>query len=193
MRKLLLRHFTDEDVSLAVKHNCCNRCHSICTCEGQKCSTPYFDFDQLSDNSTGESQGTREVSTEDKQCLKDALFEVQLSLDLSSGLTLFDSSGVITHGFSDNVVRQCMGNSKGMPTTLTREVTFHHRCFFWLVFIPTTLNHYSLAPIIQIMLTFCHSTFPFSVSLNTHQSPKRSGRVYESLFLTQFFSVLCNL
>ena len=64
---------------------------------------------------------------------------------------------------------------------------------FWLVFIPTTLNHYSLAPIIQIMLTFCHSTFPFSVSLNTHQSPKRSGRVYESLFLTQFFSVLCNL
>ena len=64
---------------------------------------------------------------------------------------------------------------------------------FWLVFIPTTLNHYSLAPIIQIMLTFCHSTFPFSVSLNTHQSPKRSGRVYESLFLTQFFSFLCNL
>ena len=110
VRKLLLRHFTDEDVSLAVKHNCCNRCHSICTCEGQKCSTPYFDFDQLSDNSTGESQGTREVSTEDKQCLKDALFEVQLSLDLSSGLTLFDSSGVITHGFSDNVVDATVEN-----------------------------------------------------------------------------------
>ena len=64
---------------------------------------------------------------------------------------------------------------------------------FWLVFIPTTLNHYSLAPVIQIMLTFCLSTFPFSISLNTHQSPERSGTVYESLFLTQFFSVLCNL
>ena len=82
---------------------------------------------------------------------------------------------------------QFMGNSKGMPTTLTREVTFTIA-----VFIPTTLNHYSLAPIIQIMLTFCYSTCPFSVSLNTHQSPERSGRVYESLFLTQFFSVLCN-
>ena len=100
MRKLLLRHFTNEDVSLAVQHNCCNRCHSICTCEGQKCSSPYFDFDQLSDNSTGE----------DKQCLKDALYEVQLSLDLSSGLTLFDSSGVITHGFSDNVVDAIVEN-----------------------------------------------------------------------------------
>ena len=89
---------------------------------------------------------------------------------------------------------QCMGNSKGMPTTLTREGSdFSPSLFFWLVFIPTTLNHYSLAPVIQIMLTFCLSTFPFSSSLNTHQSPKRSGTVYESLFLTQFFSVLCNL
>ena len=88
-------------------------------------------------------------------------------------------------------VWQFMGNVKGMPTTLTREVTFTI-AVFWLVFIPTTLNHYSLAPIIQIMLTFCYSTCPFSVSLNTHQSPDRSGRVYESLFLAQFFSVLCN-
>ena len=88
-------------------------------------------------------------------------------------------------------VWQFMGNVKGMPTTLTREVTFTI-AVFWLVFIPTTLNHYSLAPIIQIMLTFCYSTCPFSVSLNTHQSPDRSGRVYESLFLTHFFSVLCN-
>ena len=86
---------------------------------------------------------------------------------------------------------QCMGNSKGMSTTLAREVTFTI-AIFWLVFIPTTLNHYSLAPIIQIMLTFCHSSFPFSVGLNTHQRPERSGTVYESVFLTQFCSVLCN-
>ena len=84
-----------------------------------------------------------------------------------------------------------MGNSKGMPNTLAREVTFTI-AIFWLVFISTTWNRYSLAPVIQNMPTFCYSTFPFSVSLNTHQSPERSGRVYESLFLTQFFSVLCN-
>ena len=85
------------------------------------------------------------------------------------------------------------GEFKGNANHPDKGSDFSPSLFFWLVFIPTTLNHYSLAPIIQIMLTFCHSTFPFSVSLNTHQSPKRSGRVYESLFLTQFFSVLCNL
>ena len=85
------------------------------------------------------------------------------------------------------------GEFKGNANHPDKGSYFSPSLFFWLVFIPTTLNHYSLAPIIQIMLTFCHSTFPFSVSLNTHQSPKRSGRVYESLFLTQFFSVLCNL
>ena len=85
------------------------------------------------------------------------------------------------------------GEFKGNANHPDKGSDFSPSLFCWLVFIPTTLNHYSLAPIIQIMLTFCHSTFPFSVSLNTHQSPKRSGRVYESLFLTQFFSVLCNL
>ena len=85
------------------------------------------------------------------------------------------------------------GEFKGNANHPDKGSYFSPSLFFWLVFIPTTLNHYSLAPIIQIMLTFCHSTFPFSVSLNTHQSPKRSGSVYESLFLTQFFSVLCNL
>ena len=85
------------------------------------------------------------------------------------------------------------GEFKGNANHPDKGSDFSPSLFFWLVFIPTTLNHYSLAPIIQIMLTFCHSTFPFSVSLNTHQSPKRSGRVYESLFPTQFFSVLCNL
>ena len=85
------------------------------------------------------------------------------------------------------------GEFKGNANHPDKGSDFSPSLFFWLVFIPTTLNHYSLAPVIQIMLTFCHSTFPFSVSLNTRQSPKRSGRVYESLFLTQFFSVLCNL
>ena len=85
------------------------------------------------------------------------------------------------------------GEFKGNANHPDKGSDFSPSLFFWLVFIPTTLNHCSLAPVIQIMLTFCLSTFPFSISLNTHQSPKRSGTVYESLFLTQFFSVLCNL
>lgn len=42
--------------------------------------------------------------------VKDALHEVKLSLTLSSGVTLFDSSGVTTHEFSDNVVEAIVEN-----------------------------------------------------------------------------------
>ena len=71
----------------------------------------YFDFDQLKDGQTQEvSQDGREVSIEDKECLRDALHEVKLSLDLRSGLTLFDASGMITHGFSDNVIDSVVDN-----------------------------------------------------------------------------------
>ena len=71
----------------------------------------YFDFDQLKDGQTQEvSQDGREVSIEDKECLRDALHEVKLSLDLRSGLTLFDASGMITLGFSDNVIDSVVDN-----------------------------------------------------------------------------------
>ena len=111
VRKLLLHHFTDDDVSLTIKHDCCNRCHAVCSCGGEDCSVSYFDFDQLKDGQTQEvSQDGREVSIEDKECLRDALHEVKLSLDLRSGLTLFDASGMITHGFSDNVIDSVVDN-----------------------------------------------------------------------------------
>ena len=111
VRKLLLHHFTDNDVSLSVKHDCCNQCHAICMCAGEDCSLSYFDFDQLKDSKTQEvSHDEREVSIEDKECLKEALHEVKLSLDLRSGLTLFDAFGMITHGFSDNVIDSIVDN-----------------------------------------------------------------------------------
>ena len=105
VRKLLLSHFTDDDVSVPMLHDCCNRCHAKCTCEGQGCFKTYnFEKITTSDDSDEEDPRTREVSGEDRQCLKEALQEVQLSLGLSSGVTLFDSSGLITHGFSDSVI-----------------------------------------------------------------------------------------
>lgn len=84
-----------------------------------------------------------------------------------------------------------MGNSKGMPTTLTREVTFNHRCFlasFHTYYFESLLSGANYSNYAHFLLFH----FPFLISLNTHQSPERSGRVYESLFRTQFFSVLCN-
>ena len=95
----------------SIKHDCCNRCHAVCTRAGEDCSLLYFDFNQLKDGKTQEvSQDEREVSIEDTECLKEALHEVKLSLDLSSGLTLFDASGMITHGFSDSVIDSVVDN-----------------------------------------------------------------------------------
>ena len=111
IRKLLLCHFTDDDISLPTLHDCCSRCHTSCTCEGEECSKPYFNFDQMTDISMRKKiRELWNVCTEDKQCLKEALQEVGLSLDLSSGVTLFDSTGLITHGFSDNVIESIIEN-----------------------------------------------------------------------------------
>ncbi len=51
----------------------------------------------------------RVVTEDDRTCLKEALHEVQLSLAVCSGVT-FDSSGLITHGFSDNVIESITFN-----------------------------------------------------------------------------------
>ena len=110
VRKLLLHNFTDEDVSLSVQHDCCNRCHAVCKCAGEDCSVLHFDFDQTQEVTQEATQDEREVSPEDRECLKEALHEVKLSLDLRSGLTLFDASGMITHGFSDNVIDSIVDN-----------------------------------------------------------------------------------
>jgi len=76
--KLLLCHFTeDESFIVPVLHDCCNRCNMSCKCEGDHCPKE-FTFEKVEEGQDVSS--TREVSDEDKQCLKEALQEIQLSL-----------------------------------------------------------------------------------------------------------------
>lgn len=79
-------------VVLDQDEHCCNQCFAKCTCEGQGQSKTYnFEKVTNSDESVDEEDPTaREVRDEDRQCLKEALQEVQLSLGLSSGVTLFE-------------------------------------------------------------------------------------------------------
>ena len=109
VRKLHLYHFTDDEVTMPTMHDCCNRCHEKCSCnaEGQ-CSILFYCIGEPTDTT---DITTRDVSEEDKQCLNEALQEVGLSFDVSSGATLFDSSGLTTHGFSDNVLNAIIMNS----------------------------------------------------------------------------------
>ena len=70
---------------------------------------PFYKFDhivadEITNNVNTNQPITRHVTDDDRTCLKEALQEVQLSLAVSAGVTLFDSSGLITHGFSDNII-----------------------------------------------------------------------------------------
>ena len=70
---------------------------------------PFYKFDHIladdiTNNVNTNQPITRHVTDGDRTCLKEALQEVQLSLAVSAGVTLFDSSGLITHGFSDNII-----------------------------------------------------------------------------------------
>ena len=49
VRELLLYHFTDSKIDvLTIKHNCCSRCHRICSCSTDgKCVKPFYKFDHI--------------------------------------------------------------------------------------------------------------------------------------------------
>ena len=109
IRKLLLCHFTDKDVSLTPMHDCCNRCHILCKCNGDKCAKMPYPFDNLS-TVVEEAEQIREVDEEDKNCLRDALREIKQSLNICSRATFFDASGMLCHGFSDTITDSIVNN-----------------------------------------------------------------------------------
>ena len=110
VRKMLLCHFTeDESYTVPIMHDCCNRCHLSCKCEGDHCPKEFV-FDKVME--AKHVLETRDVSKEDKECLKQALQEIQLTLDFTSGITLFDVSGRIAHGFSNSIIDSIVDNSK---------------------------------------------------------------------------------
>lgn len=112
IRKLLLCHFTEDNIDVPTMHDCCSRCHKLCACGGDgQCTNPFYEFDHIVVNKPTTNTAMQRVVTEDdRTCLKEALQEVQLSLAVSSGVTLCDSSGLITHGFSDNVIESITFN-----------------------------------------------------------------------------------
>ena len=109
IRKLLLCHFTDDDVSLSPMHDCCNRCHALCKCGGDTCTKMSYPFDKLS-AVVKEVEQIREVYEDDKTCLRNALGEIKQSLNIYSRTTFFDSSGVLCHGFSDSIINSIVNN-----------------------------------------------------------------------------------
>lgn len=117
IRKAILSSFEDE-TNIEPKHNCCNRCHAECTCGiGGSCTQPLPDFDKppVVENYTGP---TRNVTDEDRKCLRAALSEMKASLGGQTKVSLFDKSGTISHGFSNEIIEAIVVNCDKLFTTM---------------------------------------------------------------------------
>lgn len=118
IRRLLLNNFVDGNVSsVSPLHCCCSRCHKICACSDGNCTIPLNEFDKVCDTPAPNPTG-RIVTSDDKDCLKEALMEVKDTLGWQSDVILFDSTGVITHGLSETVIDSLVSNCENIFTIM---------------------------------------------------------------------------
>ncbi|XP_068720435.1 ATP-dependent DNA helicase RecQ-like [Montipora capricornis] len=90
---------------------CCSVCHRKFSClgDGSGCSETIPEFDSWYHNEK-DHVVSRGVTEDDKNCIRDALKEVQVSLSSETKVRMFDNTGVITHGLSDNVIDAVVSN-----------------------------------------------------------------------------------
>lgn len=95
--------------SVPPMHNCCNVCHRTCNCEESGCIKPIPNFDCVPTRECDQEK-SRKVSEDDRECLKQALNEVQRSLSSQSKIRMFDSTGIVGHGLSDDLIGAIVSN-----------------------------------------------------------------------------------
>lgn len=91
-------------------HDCCSFCSSICKCAGESCDAeplPFEDINGAVEDSDSNDVKLRKVTPQERETLKEALYEVLYDLR-AEGPALDDSS---SHGFSiqliEDVTRNC--------------------------------------------------------------------------------------
>ena len=103
-------HSFDETVSaLEPLHDCCSLCHQSCNSLGDSCGKVVPEFDFVPE-SVEDVKKSRDVSENDKECVKEALKEVQRSLSCQTQVRMFDDSGIISHGFLDKLIDKIVSN-----------------------------------------------------------------------------------
>ena len=90
-------------------HDCCSVCHQSCNCLSDSCGKVVPEFDFVPE-SVEDVKKSRDVSENDKECVKEALKEVQRSLSCQTQARMFDDSGIISHGFLDKLIDKIVSN-----------------------------------------------------------------------------------
>ena len=109
-----LRSFDETVSALEPLHDCCSVCHQSCNCLGDSCGKVVPEFDFVPE-SVEDVKKSRDVSENDKECVKEALKEVQRSLSCQTQVRMFDDSGVISHGFPDKLIDKIVSNEGLLP------------------------------------------------------------------------------
>ena len=108
-RVQFLRSFHETVSPLEPQHDCCSVCHQSCNCLGDGCGKVVPEFDFVPE-SMEDVKKSRDVSENDKECVKEALKEVQRSLSCQTQVRMFDDSGIISHGFLDKLIDKIVSN-----------------------------------------------------------------------------------
>jgi len=108
-RIAFLESFDNEVCSISPMHDGCNVCHKSCKCEDSGCSKPIPNFDCVP-TSECDQEKSRDFSEDERACLKEALNEVQRSLSSQSKIRMFDSTGIVGHGLSDDLIDTIVSN-----------------------------------------------------------------------------------
>ena len=110
-RVAFLNSFDEQISRLETLHDCCSVCHRSCSCssDGSGCIEPVPVFDSVPQSAEANSD-TREVTEDERKCIREALKEVQSSLSSQSQVRMFDNTGIIAHGLSDKLIDTIVSN-----------------------------------------------------------------------------------
>ena len=96
-------------------HDCCSFCSSICKCAGESCDAeplPFEDINGAVEDSDSNDVKLRKVTPQERETLKEALYEVLYDLR-AEGPALDDSS---SHGFSIQLIEDVTSNCESIFT-----------------------------------------------------------------------------
>ncbi len=108
IRTALFKEFAEVDSTMPL-HNCCSNCAKGCICADGECSQELFAFEDPKPKSVEPVIGfQRPVSEEDKETLREALYEIKSTLDIKSPFIFDSKSG---HGFTNSLVNDLVASA----------------------------------------------------------------------------------
>ena len=116
-RMALVKSFDEDIIPVNPLHNCCSFCYKQCECSGEgKCSIPKPVFDNLPEHKEVYGIQCRNVNSEDRVCVKDALRELQVSLSFRSNMSVLGATADKPYEFSDGCLKQIVDNVENIST-----------------------------------------------------------------------------